>query len=662
MKKILTTIQKYLPNRRKIMQLYFALLFNANLRGYITGTIYNKPSGTKFLCAPGINCYSCPGAIAACPLGSLQGSYDNGAPTILYVSGILLLYAIFFGRMICGWLCPFGLIQELLYLIKSPKMKKSPVTRILSYLKYVILVFFAIIVPATYALRNAPTPGFCKYICPAGTIEGGLLLLSNKINDSFFSMLGPLFTWKFMLMISIVVGSVFIFRLFCRFICPLGGLYGLFNKISVFGVKVDEEKCTHCNICVAHCKCDIHHVGDQECISCGECIDVCPTKAISWKGSKIFLKCNEIPADADDAAKEAAQTKQKKLKFFTRAIGAVVMAAVLIGAIAYYWNVTAPAPSTNPTTPTGPSEPAAVLGSDPGNKLASGNLPIITVDGITQQTIDPTATGKITVINFWGTWCGPCVAELPYFDQIASHYGDSVTVIAIHTDLLSEDAPEFIQTTFPNSSIIFAKDDENSTYYNALGGRGNYPHTVIIDENGIVLAKFVEALEYEDLEAVIEAAQNKVVAPLGSDPGNKLASGNLPIITVDGITQQTIDPTATGKITVINFWGTWCGPCVAELPYFDQIASHYGDSVTVIAIHTDLLSEDAPEFIQTTFPNSSIIFAKDDENSTYYNALGGRGNYPHTVIIDENGIVLAKFVEALEYEDLEAVIEKALND
>ena len=511
MKKILTTIQKYLPSRRKIMQLYFALLFNANIKGYISGNIYNKPNGTKFLCAPGINCYSCPGAIAACPLGSLQGSYDNGAPTILYVCGILLLYAIFFGRMICGWLCPFGLIQELLYMIKSPKLKKSPVTRILSFLKYVILVFFVIIVPATYALRNAPTPAFCKYICPAGTIEGGLLLLANKVNDGFFAMLGPLFTWKFMLMISIVVGSVFIFRLFCRFICPLGGLYGLFNKISVFGVKVDEEKCIHCNICVTHCKCDIHHVGDQECISCGECIDVCPTKAISWKGSKIFLKCNEIPADADAEEKEKAKAKQKESRFITRAVIAVVMLAVLVGAICYYWTTTPPLTATDPTVSTSasdPSSPAAQIGSDPGNRLSAGKLPIITADGITEQTIDPTATGKITVINFWGTWCGPCVAELPYFHQIAETYGETVTVIAIHTDLLSEDAPAFIQENFPDSSIIFAKDDAESSYYNALGGRGNYPHTVIIDENGIVLAKFVEALEYEDLEAVIEAALN----------------------------------------------------------------------------------------------------------------------------------------------------------
>ena len=146
----------------------------------------------------------------------------------------------------------------------------------------------------------------------------------------------------------------------------------------------------------------------------------------------------------------------------------------------------------------------------------------------------------------------------------------------------------------------------------------------------------------------------------GNEPGNKLPGGSLPIITADGVQTETVDPTASGKITVINFWGTWCGPCVAELPYFNQIAQTYGDKVDVIAIHTDLLSEDAPGFIAETYPDSPIIFAKDDAETTYYLALGGLGNYPHTVIIDEHGIVLAKFTKSLHYEDLESVILEAL--
>lgn len=490
------TIRRILPSRRKLIQLYAALLFNANLKGFATGNIYQ--GGTKQFCAPGINCYSCPGAVAACPLGSLQGSFSADRSTLYYVCGILLLYCILFGRMICGWVCPFGLIQELLYKIPTPKLKKSPVTRILSYLKYVILVFFVLIVPITYAFRDTPLPAFCKYICPAGTLEGGLGLLSNKVNESYFAMLGPLFTWKFLLLVSIAVGSVFAFRLFCRFLCPLGALYGLFNRISVFGVRVDPKSCVDCGRCVSHCRLDIYHVGDQECISCGECMDVCPTGAISWKGPKIRLHPNEVPGEAPEAAR-----KRKKARTILRATIAVLMAAVLIGAIVRYWN-----DDTGTRTDTGSVE----RGNEVGDLCYGYDLEIIGADGLTGTTVDPTRTGKITVINFWGTWCTPCVNELPYFDRIASEYRDSVTVIAVHTHLVCETAPDFISKYYPDTDMIFAKDyplDEyTGGYYTTLGGRGTYPYTVVLDEKGVILSVFVEALEYEDLKAVVEARLN----------------------------------------------------------------------------------------------------------------------------------------------------------
>lgn len=486
---MIKTIKKYMPTKRKIMQLYFALLFNANLKGFVSGNIYKGQS--KQFCVPGINCYSCPGAIGACPLGSLQGSFSADKSTIYYVAGILLLYCVMFGRMICGWLCPFGLIQELIYKIPTPKLKKSPVTRILSYLKYVILVFFVFIVPITYAFRDTPLPTFCKYICPAGTIEGGLALLANKANASYFSMLGPLFTWKFLVMVSIVVGSVFAFRLFCRFLCPLGGLYGLFNKFSFFGIKLEQSKCIDCGKCISHCKLDIRHVGDQECISCGECINVCPTQAISFKGGRIFLKENE------GAAPSPVTEKRRKV---LRIITALLMAALLIGAIVHYWNEEEAMVVTN-----------AERGSEIGDLCHGYDLEIIDESGILADTIDPTATGKITIVNFWGTWCTPCVNELPYFDQIASDYADSVTVIAIHTHMVVDTAPAYIASHYPDSKLVFAKDypiDEVGLvggYYSALGGRGTFPYTVVLDENGIIRNIFVAALEYEDLQQAVEA-------------------------------------------------------------------------------------------------------------------------------------------------------------
>ena len=118
MKRFFKRLASLIPSKRKLTQLYFALLFNANLKGYISGTIFK--GATKSACIPGLNCYSCPGAVGACPLGSIQGAFSADKSTLFYVGGILLLYCIIFGRFICGWLCPFGFVQELVYKIKTP--------------------------------------------------------------------------------------------------------------------------------------------------------------------------------------------------------------------------------------------------------------------------------------------------------------------------------------------------------------------------------------------------------------------------------------------------------------------------------------------------------------------------------------------------------------
>ena len=150
MKKIFAKLKSLIPTKRRLIQLYAALLFNANLKGYINGKIYQ--GHLKNICTPGLNCYSCPGAATACPLGALQNALASSNKTApFYMIGIILLYGIILGRTICGFLCPFGLFQDLVYKIKTPKLKKNRFTKALSYLKYVILALFAVVIPLIYA-------------------------------------------------------------------------------------------------------------------------------------------------------------------------------------------------------------------------------------------------------------------------------------------------------------------------------------------------------------------------------------------------------------------------------------------------------------------------------------------------------------------------------
>ena len=277
-----------IPTTRRFVQLYTAVLYNAHIRGFAEGRIYTGK--TKALCVPGLNCYSCPGAIASCPLGALQNAVSASANRpAFYVVGLLLLFGLTLGRVICGWLCPFGLIQELLHKLPTKKLKKSRRTRQLSWLKYAFLVVFVLAIPAYYALRHVPLPGFCKYICPAGTLEGAVALVLHPANGDLRGLLDGLFLLKVSVMILILSACVFVYRAFCRFVCPLGAIYSLLARLALLGVKVDPARCTDCGACVRVCPMDIRSVGDRECVHCGRCVSVCPTQAISFRAGKVVL-------------------------------------------------------------------------------------------------------------------------------------------------------------------------------------------------------------------------------------------------------------------------------------------------------------------------------------------------------------------------------------
>lgn len=270
-------------DKRTWVQALFTFTTNSNIQGFLQGKIYKGK--LKNACVPGLNCYSCPGALGSCPIGAMQsveGSTRYGIS--MYILGFLVFVGILLGRFVCGWLCPFGWFQELLHRIPTPK-KKVPqkVNAVLKWLKYGILLLFVILLPIlTVNAFGISTPYFCKYICPAGTLEGGIPLLIT--NASLRSAIGYLFGWKMLILIAVVIASILIFRPFCRYLCPLGAFYSLFNPISFYRYSVNEDKCTRCGKCAKACKMDIaafQTPNALECIRCGDCVKACPEQAIT---------------------------------------------------------------------------------------------------------------------------------------------------------------------------------------------------------------------------------------------------------------------------------------------------------------------------------------------------------------------------------------------
>ena len=277
-------MNKRRPSLRLAIQLAFTALTNGYISGFLHGKIYQGP--LKQFCVPGLNCYSCPGALGSCPIGALQAVIASWNYSVsFYVLGFLIAVGALCGRLVCGFLCPFGLVQDLLYRIPLPrrwKLRRLPGERVLGWFRYAVLLVFVILLPMLAVnIIGQGDPWFCKYICPSGTLMGGIPLV--LLGDGFRDAAGALFNWKLALLIFTLAFSIIYCRPFCRLVCPLGAVYGLMNPVSLYRYSVVKERCVDCGSCRNACKLGIDPVispNDPRCIRCGECVRACPHHAI----------------------------------------------------------------------------------------------------------------------------------------------------------------------------------------------------------------------------------------------------------------------------------------------------------------------------------------------------------------------------------------------
>ncbi len=272
---------------RKWVQIVIGFLTNGYWAFPFTRTIYQGP--LKVVCSPGLNCYSCPASTTYCPIGAIQqliagirfnlglGQYYLG----WYVLGCIGVVGGFLGRMVCGWACPFGFVQEIIHKIPGPKFK---IPRILRYVKYIILSVMVILLPLLAVNEfDMGDPWFCKYVCPAGTLEAGLPML--VIQPDLRAAIGHLFFNKLAILIFFVVWSIMASRPFCRVACPLGAFYALFSRVRLVRLRLNREKCTDCGACHQVCPMGVkfnESPNDAECITCMACMErACKYGAIS---------------------------------------------------------------------------------------------------------------------------------------------------------------------------------------------------------------------------------------------------------------------------------------------------------------------------------------------------------------------------------------------
>jgi polyferredoxin len=213
---------------------------------------------------------------SACPYGgivTLWGYLSTGTflretgPWNLVLLALLLLAAVLTGHAFCGWACPLGTIQEwLASLIRRltggrtawlPMRPSRKVNRALSWLKYGVLAW------TVWASTTAVVPPLIPF-CPYRTL--------------FTLNVGSLLGWS--AIVGLITLSFAVERAWCRYLCPLGALLAVTNKVSLWRIRKNEARCASCGLCDRTCPVDLDVMREVErgveCIRCRACVRACP--------------------------------------------------------------------------------------------------------------------------------------------------------------------------------------------------------------------------------------------------------------------------------------------------------------------------------------------------------------------------------------------------
>ena len=280
---------------RRFTQVGIGVIFtNSYINAIWTKGLYEGP--LRQICIPGLNCHSCPFSVLACPIGIMQSFLCNHQIPF-YLIGYIALIGILVGRAACGWICPFGWLQDMMFKIKS---RKFGIPKFLTHIKWVSLLLLTLLLPYFTAVH-----WFSK-LCPYGALIGAIpWAVWNPINPVFQEPViapgsyGFWFVVKMVILVGFLLWFVLAKRPFCRVACPMGLIFSWFNKISLLKIEapkaqyssqetiaqttpqvinwltleVPKAQCSGCKLCKSICPTDLDVPDEVESSACIKCLD-----------------------------------------------------------------------------------------------------------------------------------------------------------------------------------------------------------------------------------------------------------------------------------------------------------------------------------------------------------------------------------------------------
>ena len=419
-------------------------------------------------------------------------------------------------------------------------------------------------------------PFFCKYLCPQGVLEGAIPL--SLANSGIRAALGSLFTWKFSILLAVIVLSVLFYRPFCKWLCPLGAFYALFNRVSLFQMKVDKNKCVSCGKCAKACKMDVDVTktpNHTECIRCGMCIRACPDER------------RALPLRLRRRERNYNKNKYGGIKMKFKKFTALLLAALLVLSL-------------------------AACGTKDNDKKADMS------SNDSAMTDEPKNAEEALALH---------KKLLEQENAILSENTELWEKVFMEADkgmAMIEDGKNY--GDFLLDTIEAAKDQFTDKEYEMLKESATEISNI---EN-----KLTE-LENKYPEIMQESIDGDMSVPAGSDMTNPPDDGSMQKFPafegkdLDGNTVKSDELFSGNAVTVVNFWFTTCNPCVGELAELDALNKELAKKGgALIGVNTFTLDGD-----EAAISEAKDVLAK--KGATYQNVYfdfrrrGGKVHHQH---------------------------------